>query len=162
MGWLLLVIIIIAAFAVPRFGKAVLVFLGIVLLGVAIFAWLYESDKRDRAERAVARTRITPAEVELVGLALQPSSLGGSYTLIGRVRNRSTVYTLTKLQLKLMIRDCQTSTDCEIVGETEESVYTNVPPGQARDLDQYVHFSGLRQPHGKYRWDYHIVEIIGQ
>jgi hypothetical protein len=123
---------------------------------------MYESDKRDKAERTVARTRIRPAEVELVDLALRPNYSGSSYTLVGRVRNRSAAYTLTEFRLKLVIRDCRTASDCEIVGETEESVYANVPPNQARDLDKYIYFSGLRQPRGKYQWAYHIIEIIGR
>jgi len=164
MTWaILLIIVVVAAFAIPKFGKAMLGLGGILLILVAVGAVvLYEMDRRQKAERGVAKTRIKPNEVELVDLAFRPGSGTGSYTLVGRTRNRSTQYTLSEVRLRLTMRDCTGSNDCEIVGETEKSLYTSVPPGQARDLDEYVHFSGMRQPRGKYQWEYQIVEVLGR
>jgi hypothetical protein len=164
MAWaILLIIIIVPAFAIPKFGKALLGLGGILLILAALGAVvLYKMDRQQRAEHEVAKTRIKLNEVELVDLVLRPGHSTGSYTLVGRIRNQSTQYTLSEVRLKLTMRDCKGSNDCEIVGETKESLYTSVPPGQARDLDEYVHFSGMRQPRGKYQWEYQIVEILGR
>jgi hypothetical protein len=69
---------------------------------------------------------------------------------------------LTQLRLMLTMRDCTGPADCEVVGESEEFIFTKVPPGQARDLDESVHFSKLGQPRGKRQWDYRILEILGK
>ena len=71
-------------------------------------------------------------------------------------------YTLSEVRLKLTMRDCRKPKDCEVVGETVESLYTSVPPGQARDLDEHVLFSAMRQPRGTYQWEYQIVAILGR
>jgi hypothetical protein len=109
-----------------------------------------------------ARPRIRMGEVELVDLRLLPGSLLGSSRLVGRVRNRSPRYTLTQLRLMLTMRDCTGPADGEVVGESEEFIFTKVPPGQARDLDESVHFSKLGQPRGKRQWDDRILEILGK
>jgi hypothetical protein len=71
-------------------------------------------------------------------------------------------YTLSGVHLKLTMLDCRKPKDCEMVGETVEFLSTSVPPGQARDLDEYVSFSAMRQPRGKYQWEYQIVEMLGR
>ncbi len=157
MWWLILIFVIIAAFAIPRFGiaLAVTVVVGVALGGV----WLYE----ERAEQEVAKTHIQQSEVYLVGLTLKPGPGSGSYSLVGRVQNGSQ-YTLTHLRLKLTMRDCigPDQTDCEVVGETEVGIPQDVPSGQARDLDEYVSFYGLGQARGSHQWDYQVVEISGR
>jgi hypothetical protein len=164
MWWLLLlVIVIIAAFAVPRFGKALLGTVAVVVVVIAVY--IFDSDRRNKAETAAARTRIQFSEVELVDLGLQPRykyTQSGSYTLVGRVRNGSAQYTLSQIRLKLTMRDCTEPAGCETVGEVDESIYLSVPPGQARDLDEFVDFSGLGQPRGKHQWDYQLLEVSGK
>lgn len=164
MEWLiLLAVVVTSAFAFPRFGKALLALVGVllVLLVVAgVLLYLYE--RRQEAERAAAKTRIARSEIEFVDLALRPSYGRGWYRLVGRVRNRSPRYTLRELRLKLVMRDCRRVGDCEIVGETDEAVYLSVPPGQAREIDEDVHFYDLGPPRGKYQWEYSVTEIVGQ
>jgi hypothetical protein len=60
------------------------------------------------------------------------------------------------------MRDCSDTSTCEVVGETEDVIYVDVPPGQARAVDDFVYFTALGSPRGKHQWDYHIVEIIGR
>ena len=164
MGWaVLVVLIIIAAFAIPRFGTALLALLGVVVIGVVILGVvLYQMDQQDKRERELATSRISRSEIELVDLALQPGYGTSSYTLVGRVRNLSAQYTLSEVRLKLVMRDCAPAGHCEIVGETDESLYLGVPPGQARDLNEYVSFRGLGPPSGKHQWEHQILEIIGR
>ena len=161
MWWLLLIIIVIvAAFAVPKFGKFLLgtILVIAVVGGVAI----YEVQRRREVETEAAKTRILRSQLELDSLELQPGYFLGSYTLIGRVRNRSSEYTLDNFRLKLIMRDCLSPDDCEVVGEKEQSIYTTVPPGQARDIDDIVSFSDLGEPRGTLQWDHEVIEISGK
>jgi hypothetical protein len=164
MLWVILIVaIIIAAFAVPRFGKVVLGLIGILLvLGFISGIVLFVVNQREQAERQAARARIQKSEIELIDLGLGSSYGTGSYKLGGRVRNRSSRYTLTEMRLKFTMRDCAEAGDCEIVGQTEDAMYVNVPPGQARDLNESIYFSGLGRPRGKHQWDYEIVEVLGK
>lgn len=86
MVWaILLLLIVVATYAIPKLGKALLVLLAILLLLAATGAVaLYLMNTRDEAERKLAETRIKPVEVELVDLAVRPGHGTGSYTLIGR------------------------------------------------------------------------------
>lgn len=161
MWWLLLVVIlIIAGFAVPRFGKVLLA--TVVAVVVVGGAYLYETNRRQDVERAAAKTRIAIAEVQLIDLLLQPGYSSGVYTLVGRLRNGSAQYSLTSLRLKLTMQDCADLTGCETVGEVVESIYASVPPGQSRDLNEFVSFTGLGRARGKHQWDYALLEVNGQ
>lgn len=164
MGWaLLVVVIIIAALAVPRLGKVLLGITGLVVVGgVLVFAAAYWMEQQDRREREIAKTRIGNNEVELVDLVLQPGYGSGAYKLVGRLRNKSTQYALAELRLQITMRDCSPTGTCEVVGESDERIYAAVPPGQARDLDESVRFSGLQKARGEHVWDYRLTETVGR
>lgn len=113
------------------------------------------------AEAEKARLRITPAEIRLDDLRLEPQ-YSGSYKLTGRVYNMSHQFTLTSLDLKLTIQDCLPGGKCDTVGESTESPFLTIPPGQARDLDERVHFSGVVAPRGNLTWRYDLIGIKGR
>ena len=101
--------------------------------------------------------------MQFVDLALRPSSLGtGSYTLSGRLRNLSARYGLSELRLKITMRDCVAPANCETVGEAEQPMYKSVPPGQGRDINEFVHFRDLGPARGKHEWDYQVIEVYGR
>jgi len=183
MMWLVVIVIVVAlAFAVPRFGKMLLIISGVLLvLGLLAAAALYVVKQREDAAREEAKKLINRDDLEFVDMALRGGNvLPGSYRLIGRVRNRSTFH-LSELRLKLTLRDCPKGvvpsprpehfTDaernvfrraCEVVGEEQEHVYASVPAHQARDLDQLVSFSGFKDIRGDLVWDYAILETVGR
>lgn len=113
------------------------------------------------AEAERARFRITPAEVRIDDLRLGPQS-AGSYRLTGRVHNMSGRFTLTGLNLKLTIQDCLPSGQCDTIGERTESPLLSIPPGQARDIDESVYFSGVAALHGHMEWSYNLVGTEGR
>ena len=157
---LIIIILVVAGFALPRLGKALLVLLGVLVLGaLGIAAWVYQNNLEQNREREAAKTRIRIAEVDLSDLTL---GSGSSSTLAGRVKNNSKTYRLSEIVLKITMRDCDAAGKCEIVGEEEVRSYSDIPPGQARDISQYVSFSGLGSPRGKRQWDYSVVEISGK
>lgn len=162
MWWALLaVIVLIAAFKVPRFGKALL--WGIVVVAaIGGTAWAVY-DARTKAEARAARTRIRADEVELADLRLGlPRAGDGIARLTGRVRNGSAQYSVTELTLMVTLRDCLEADSCEVVGESTESIYLTIPPRQARDLDEYVFFSDIGEPRGSRVWNYFLVEVQGK
>ena len=82
MWWLIGVIVIIAAFAFPRFGKALLILAAVVGAAIALFV------ANERQEEGAAKSRMLPQEVELSELILA-SDYGSSYRLTGRIKNRA-------------------------------------------------------------------------
>ena len=87
MWWLIAIVVLIAAFAVPRFGKFLLATIALML--VVGGSCLFVLNERQERERKAALIRIRPHEVELADFRLTPGAVTGLYTLAGRVRNRS-------------------------------------------------------------------------
>jgi len=164
MVWVLVILGVLAlAVFSPGFRALALAGLGLLLiLGIVFFAYLrYEQTQAD-TERAEARRRVAPQEIDLVDLTLKPMYAGSSsFTLAGRVRNRSRQYTLTRIELRLTMKDCVDAV-CEVVGETIESISLSVPRGQARDMDDYVSFTALGAPRGRHTWEYALVSLEGR
>jgi len=48
-----------------------------------------------------------------------------------------------------------------VVGQANTSIYTRVPPGQARDVEEYVFFNPSPRIRGRMEWSYAIGEIAG-
>ncbi len=157
MWWVLIILIVlIAAFAVPKFGKALLVVIGILVVGG--FALYLNGQHKEE----LAKKRISPDEIQLDDLRLAPSYSPESFRIVGRIKNKSQKYSLDSLRLKITMRDCVKLGDCKIVGESVAWSFADVPPGQSRDFDESVYFSNLAKPKGKYEWDYSIIEIKGE
>lgn len=170
MWWaLLIIVVIIGAFAVPKFGKAIL---GIVAVLIAIGFIVYFSEQ---AEEEASKKRIAPTEIELADLVLVPG-YGSGYTLRGRVKNTSPTYSANGITLKVVMRDCRESPEneklagpgekyqkyCDVVGEDDVYIWGEIPPGQTRGLEEMVSFSGLPAFRGKSEWSYSITEISGK
>ena len=124
MLWFLIIpgIIIILTIKYQGFRYALLAV--IALVAILVF-WYYEYERR---EEIASKQRISVEQIDLIDLRL-----GGTTELFGRIRNKSPVYTLTRVALELTMHDC-VKEDCEIVGQTTENIYVTIPPGQARDF----------------------------
>jgi hypothetical protein len=79
--------------------------------------------------------------------------------LTGRVRNNDPRFTLTRVELRLRVQECPTPDRCDTVGDTTESIFVNVPPKQAREIDDYVSFLGIGSARMKRTWLYEVVSI---
>lgn len=180
MWWALLILaVIIAAFAVPTFGKALLGVIGVLII-ICVLWYLSE-----QAETESSKKRIAPYEIELTELTLVPGYGSGSYKLQGRIKNMSSAYTLKSVNLKLTMQDCkrrhtaeeflnddkteEESTpwekyqeQCDVVGEDDVYIWGNIPPGQTRAVDEYVSFYNMPSLKGKPTWHYAISEIKGE
>jgi len=152
MWWLVAIVAIIAVFFFPRFRKVLLIFIGVLALGVFVF---YEYQQMEEKE---SRGRLTRKDVHLTELQLIPRS-PGSYTLVGRLQNGSAQFSIQSLQIRLTLRDCVSENQCETIGETTQHVSLSVPPGQTRGVEERVYFSSLPSLKGNLEWGYAVVEI---
>lgn len=154
--WIVVILIVIViAFKIPKYGKELLVGIGIlVAIGVV---WYLKNEQ----EEVASKRRIVPAGIQFDNLRLAPSYSAESFLLLSRIKNKTQRFSLRDLRLKITMHDCIKPGDCEIVGESTACSFATVPPGQSRDIDESVYFSNLAKPKGKYEWGYSILEIKG-
>jgi hypothetical protein len=151
MAWLVGIAVVLLLIYSSGFRKAAL---GIVLvgaIGIGIIVLYTQESKRE------ARERIPVGDLELSDISLKQQY--GSYTIVGRIKNNSHQYTLTGLGLSVVFEDCESEsprTSCVIIGEDKDHYFSmNVPPGQVRDMSEYV-YPGSTRPKGKLVWHYSI------
>ncbi len=97
-------------------------------------------------------------EIELVGFRLLPPC-AFSHRIAGKVINRSTEHTLTEMALEITLLDYA---DGNIIEQRDKVIWLDVPPGQARDIVEYVDLSSTRQPFGTIPWRYRIIYAKGR
>jgi len=81
----------------------------------------------------------------------------GSYSISGRVANKSAQYTLRDTQVLVTVQDCEAS-QCTTIGEALTTLYIDVPPGQSRDFNSAVSFYSVLHPRGQFRWYYTVKQ----
>jgi len=101
--------------------------------------------------------RILITEIELVGFRLLPPC-AFSHRIAGRVINRSE-HVLTEMALEITLLDYA---DGNIIEQRDKVIWLDVPPGQARDIVEYVDLSRTRQPFGTISWRYRIIYAKGR
>ncbi len=164
MGPLALVLLIIAAFAIPRLGATLLLLLFICAACVGLLIIAGQNNKSSFTQQPAAITHIAISEVQLRDLQLVPQQYSpSSFRLTGRVQNKNPLSPLTTIRLKVTLQDCvNVPNDCETVGETMENLYVTVPSLQSRDLNESVYFSSFNGFKGTPNWLYSIVDVNGQ
>jgi hypothetical protein len=66
---------------------------------------------------------------------------------------------LSELDLKITLSDCSAPESCVVIGEASENIYTNVPPGQARDFYETLYFDGqVPEAQGQLIWGYEVKQ----
>jgi hypothetical protein len=141
------------------FRKAALVVLGLAVLG-ALLAYLYEKHDRAESERklAYARSLIAKDQINIIDPRVSFSSYDGRPERItGRLRNNSN-YPVRSVELHLQFQDCAADGACEIVGDSDDDVLVNVPPGQSRDFDSSIYGNRISVK-GTRRWNYSIHNV---
>jgi hypothetical protein len=125
-------------------------------LTALLLLWTYSSIRTSEQEQEAATKRIPTASVELVDLRLS-----GSNELTGRVRNHSSAFVLTGIDLRIVLKDCLNG-NCETIGQSDKSVYLSIPPGQARDLECLVFFDHAGRPRGERQWSFALTGTKGE
>ena len=105
--------------------------------------------------------QLTPADVRLAGVRLGSASGGESFQVAGRIQNNSPTFTLTELELKVVLQDCLDTGVCEILAEDVAEVATEVPAGEARDFQVDANFAEMRPQKGRLGWHYVVVAARG-
>lgn len=167
MLWLLVAIVVLwLAVASSGFRRLLAILAGIVVIGIVLLFASLQVDQNARTKEAqAAKLRIPSTNVELVDMRMGTDS--SFVKLTGRVRNNDPTFTLTHVELRIRVQECPPpvvggEVKCETVGDTTESIFVNVPPQQAREIDDYVSFSGIGSPRMTRTWSYEVVSISGQ
>jgi hypothetical protein len=147
----------------------------LVLSGLGVAAALYYL-----VEGFLATRRVQPSELMFERMSLQPDEHNPlAYGLDGRIRNLSKRHVVNAVTFSVVLRDCPTEIDyssspwsklpvaasttgnprCDILGEADTTVQTNMPPGQARDISEVVRFSPGIKIRGNMQWHYTVKAI---
>ena len=129
--------------------------------GIALIAALAACSK-DKGAAAPAGSVIKPADVTFPGIQMRPSGDKTSFTLIGRVRNRSAQATLTEVTLKMTMEDVLASGASTTVAGTTVTIRQEVPPAQSREFEEKVEFGDLPKPRGRLEWNYSVAGVKGK
>jgi hypothetical protein len=152
----------VAAILLASYSKkarvVLLIALGLVFCLVGLI--LYQDQLRKR-EYEGSKTRIPLSLVEFQNIELKPGYSSSFFNVVGRVKNNSAQYTLDEIRLQITMSEAL-GNHSEVVGQEETTIHVNSPPGQARDFDDSVWFSGLGAPRGKRTWSYRIMYVAGQ
>jgi hypothetical protein len=92
---------------------------------------------------------------------MRPGENASTFTLIGRIRNKSPRGTITEVTLKMTMEDVLASGAATTVGETRIRINTEVPPAQSKDFEEKVSFGTLPKARGRHEWNYSVVEVKG-
>ena len=126
----------------------------VALLGALLYAQNRYEDRR-------SLLRIASRELGFEDVNLKP--VYGNYRLAGRVKNNSPAYTLREVWLVITMQDCAgegPARQCLTIGESKEKLYLAIPPGQARDFEEPVYFTGgSLKPKGRLEWSYGVTAI---
>ena len=158
MAWLAGIVVLILLVVFPGFRKFAG---GLFALTAVVGGFFYLQHEREESR---SLSRIKSSELTFENVALTPDYSG--YKLAGRVKNSSAKFTLKQVTFMVTMQDCtgeSRSQDCITIGESNETVYVTVPPGQARDFDESVYFSGgVLKPKGHLQWNYSVSQTKGE
>ena len=135
----------------------------LALLALAAGGYLWYRQRGGHADLDVARQRIPVASVEMAHVSLTPRpDAAGRYALAARIRNQSSAFTLSGIDVAVAIKDCVAGDACETTAQHIQHIRLMVPPGQSRDiLDELV----LPEPptaRGRFAWSHRIVSTVGR
>jgi hypothetical protein len=134
---------------------------GIIAFAAVVGSLVYFLNEREE-DRSLSR--ISLEELAFENVTLKPSHSG--YKLSGRIKNDSQAFTLKQIDLLITMKDCKGESDsqeCVTIGESNENMYLNIPPGQARDFEKPLYFPGGELKFlGKLEWNYSVSQIKGE
>lgn len=145
-------ILILSAFFLPKFRRALWVTLGIVLSVITVIIWL------DNRERELAHLSFPLSQVELQNMQTKPGLNARAYVVNGRIFNHSLSDTLNQVLFEVNVKDCDGG-ECQVIAAEQGRVSLVIPPGQARDFQVSVPFSSSIVLQGKPKWEYKVIDV---
>jgi hypothetical protein len=116
-------------------------------------------------EEDAAKHRISLVEVDILSLSVVDPRFGSAedFELLGRLRNRSSRFSLTSMTMIVQLEDCVAPEGpCDVVGEDEVTIRCVIPPGQVRDVQGSLWFAGFRGSSNSVRFTHRITEIAAR
>jgi hypothetical protein len=158
MAWIVGIIVLILLVVSPGFRKFAG---GLIALAALVGGFLYFKNEQEESR---SLSRIKNSELVFENVTLKPDY--SRYKILGRIKNNSPKYTLKQVTFTISMQDCsgdERSPNCITIGESNETAYLNIPPGQARDFEEFVYFSGGGlKPKGRLEWDYSVLKVKGE
>ncbi len=160
MQWILLAVIVVALLYLSRFyPKVAFALLGVLVMGTAVIVFT----TTDVAQRH--RSRLPVADLKIENPIIT-SAYGDGFRLNARLLNTHESVTLKSTIISITMLDCaedagEFSDDCQVIGQEDQRVIVNIPPGQVRDIARTLSFNsafGLAKPLGTLRWRIEITE----
>jgi len=155
MAWFIALTVLILAVFAAGFRKTAL---GMVAVALALGGWLFV---HNREAEQLALTRIPRSELTFENVTLNPYV--GGYKLAGRIKNNSTQFGVKEIDFVVTVQECTgaaAAEQCVTIGETNEILNLKIPPGEARDFEESVRFSGSdRKLKGRLKWSYSVSLI---
>jgi len=132
----------------------------VILMLVAIALFFAAGCKSDtRSKDGTSPGSIKRSDVDFPGMQLRPNSDQASFTLVGRIRNRSAQQAVIEVKLRLTMADVLLSGATTTVGDTLVTLRQELPPGESKSFSEKVSFNKLPSPKGRLEWNYSIAGI---
>jgi len=147
-----ILVLLLAAFFLPQFRRALWITLAGVLSIVALIIWL------DNRERELTHSSFPLSQVVLENMQAKPGLNARSYVVSGRILNHSLLDPLHQVILEITVNDCERD-PCQVIAQEQGRVSKEIPPGQARDFQISVPFSSSFNLEGKSEWVYQIIDV---
>lgn len=135
--------------------------MNILILAILSILYLTTSCSKDR-NRGGQPGIIMPADVSFPGMQMRPGKNASTFTLIGRIRNKSVHGSITEVTLRMTMEDVLFSGAATTVGEATVVLKNAVPPAESRAFEEKVEFGPLPKPKGRLEWNYSVVEVKGK
>lgn len=104
------------------------------------------------------------ADVAADALLLRDANMteapGAGYRFTARVFNQHENRLVDGVQFNIQALDCTAAgtSDCTVIGETQQVIRVDIPAGQARDVSANVVFDRARlKPNHQIRWSYQVT-----
>ena len=151
MQWVLLGVIIVALLYLARYSpKIAYSILGALVIGaIAIVISTSELGKNNRS-------KILADDIEIEN-PVMVQSYGGSYRFNARLINNNADMSAKELAISITMLDCEDEASCSVIGQREERVILQIPPGQARDLSRTVSFDNASSTKNL-KWEHKVTE----
>lgn len=134
--------------------------LALIIGAMAWRAWGEVADRRRLLDEEIASSQITREQIEFRSLRM---GVGGPLVqLQGRVSNNNPTHTLTQVEMRLRVIECDASFRCDTLGDQTESIAVSVPPNQSREISHDVFFSGLGAAGLRRSWSHELISVTGR
>jgi type II secretory pathway pseudopilin PulG len=115
---------------------------------------------RREARQAELWSKVPPSKVELRNPALTPEKYGGDYLLSASLKDLSG-QKLTGFEIAVTASDCVTKEKCEVVGQSTDVFWAEIPSQQVRGIAGKVKLPNAPPLRGKLSPTFVVTRVYG-